>query len=47
METMLKYGIFKEWDETIRAQALIERIRKEKIGAQVVASPAVAHPNMR
>ena len=47
METMLKYGIFKEWDETIRAQARIERIVKENICAQVVASPAVAHPNMR
>jgi len=47
METMLKYGIFKEWDETIRAQARMERIKRENIGAQVVASPAVAHPNMK
>jgi len=41
METMLKYGIMKDWDETIRAQARMEK-RARNIEAQTVAVQAIA-----
>jgi hypothetical protein len=45
METMIKYGIMKDWDETIRAQARIEKIRARDIEAQTVAVQAIAPKN--
>ncbi len=42
METMLKYGIMKDWDETIRGQARMEKIRERNIEAQTVAVQAIA-----
>jgi len=42
METMLKYGIMKDWDETIRARARMEKIRERNIEAQTVAVEAIA-----
>jgi len=42
METMLKYGIMKDWDETIRAQARMEKIGVRNIEAQTAAVQAIA-----
>jgi hypothetical protein len=42
METMIKYGIMKDWDETIRAQARMEKIRARNIEAQTAAVQAIA-----
>lgn len=42
METMLKYGIMKDWDETTRAQARMEKIRTRNIKAQTVTVQAIA-----
>lgn len=42
METMLNYGIMKDWDETIRAQARMEKIRARNIEAQTAAVQAIA-----
>jgi len=42
METMLKYGIMKDWDETIRVQARMEKLRARNLEAQTVAVQAIA-----